>query len=583
METDIMQPLRYVIDLQSGLVQQPMRGQLMKGDKKANRVIVELTDGGDKAVLTGASATGSFIRPPDAAEIPLTGSVEGNSAIVVLDDACYAQEGYCEIAVKLTLGDVSRTVLSITGYVLGKGSGAYVDVSGAIPNIDDIIAQYAAMKEAVKQAQDAADAANEAASRAPYIGANSNWFVWNAATGKYVDSGVTAKGTKGDKGDPGTIENVTITSIAGLSEALNELLKKNTAQDTEISNKLGKTEQAADSQMLGGVAADQYALKTDIPEDMGGDADTLGGKAPEYYIQHRNLLHNSYFKNPLKQRNGESYTGSGYFVARWRTNFSGDTVEITSNGVKNTNKSGSAGWHFHQVHDKCEWMAGRFFTAGFYVNSYVGENWSVVISFRNSDDIETSSIGTPITERGLIVASAPAPEEIAYIRVGLYTVDGALDGDYVTVEWADFYEGEFSAENFPEHVQKDDAVELASCSRYFKEFKCPSDSYEITFNGYNTSDGKCVVFAVPFGMRSGGTPTVAFEGSITIRGVGGYLQSSSGGYSSVRMQAYGNAENEMGSVAIWKNDNTVFSGATANTPVQVNFRPGSRLTLSREL
>ena len=273
MATDIMQPLRYVIDLQSGLVQQPMRGQLMKGDKKANRVIVELKDGCNKADLTGVTATGSFIRPPDAAEIPLAGSVDGNSAIIVLDDACYAQDGYCEIAVKLTVGDVSRTILSITGYVLSKGSGAYVDVSGVIPSLDDVIAQYAEMKRVTQETQEAADKANNAASHAPYIGANSNWFIWNAATGEYVDSGVTAKGTKGDKGDPGTIENVTITSIDGLTEALNALKEKNTAQDTAIGNKLGKSEQAADSSKLGGVAASQYAKKSDL-EGVGG-ADPL--------------------------------------------------------------------------------------------------------------------------------------------------------------------------------------------------------------------------------------------------------------------------------------------------------------------
>ena len=223
MATDIMQPLRYVIDLQSGLVQQQMRGQLMKGDKKANRVIVELKDGGNKADLTGVTATGSFIRPPDAAEIPLAGSVDGNSAIIVLDDACYAQDGYCEIAVKLKVGDVSRTILSVTGYVLSKGSGAYVNVSGVIPSLDDVIEQYAEMKRVTQEAQEAANKANNAASHAPYIGENKNWFIWDATAGKYVDSGVSAKGVKGD---PGTIENVTITSINGLTEEL-DALKEN--------------------------------------------------------------------------------------------------------------------------------------------------------------------------------------------------------------------------------------------------------------------------------------------------------------------------------------------------------------------
>lgn len=55
--------------------------------------------------------------------------------------------------------------------------------------------------------------------RAPYI-AGGKWMVWDSGAGAYVDSGVPARGPKGD---PGTIENVTITSIDGLPEALDQL------------------------------------------------------------------------------------------------------------------------------------------------------------------------------------------------------------------------------------------------------------------------------------------------------------------------------------------------------------------------
>lgn len=204
MAIDIMQPIRFSIDLGSGLVQTPLRMQLMKGDKKANRVIVVLTDDGKEADLTGVTVSGSFIRPGDAAEIPLLGTVEGNRAIVVLDDACYAQEGYCEINVALTMNGVKRTIVSLTGYVLSKGSGAYVDVSGVIPSLDDIIAQYAEMRRVTEEAQEAASAATTAASKAPYVDpVSKNWMIWDASAGKYVDSGVTARGEPGPQGPPG--------------------------------------------------------------------------------------------------------------------------------------------------------------------------------------------------------------------------------------------------------------------------------------------------------------------------------------------------------------------------------------------
>ena len=40
------------------------------------------------------------------------------------------------------------------------------------------------------------------------------------------------------------------------------------------------------------------------------DAETLGGKAPEYYLQPRNLLDNSDFTNAVNQRSASSYSGN---------------------------------------------------------------------------------------------------------------------------------------------------------------------------------------------------------------------------------------------------------------------------------
>lgn len=162
----LQQPLKYSVDVKSGLVRMPMTSQLMKGDKKANRVIVEIKDGSEKVDLSGVTVTGSFIRPPDAAEIPLNGSVEDGEAIVVLDDACYAEDGYCEINVKLTIDGTTRTILALAGYVLSKGSGAYIDVGDVIPSLDDIIAQYDTMKRMTQDMQSAAEAANAAAQNA---------------------------------------------------------------------------------------------------------------------------------------------------------------------------------------------------------------------------------------------------------------------------------------------------------------------------------------------------------------------------------------------------------------------------------
>ena len=162
-DMDVMQKIAYTIDLRSGLVQRPLHSQLMKGDKSANCVVVKITNGEEQVDLSGVAADGGFIRSPDAAEILLKGTADGDLVTVVLDDACYAQEGYCEINVRLTKNGTTRTILSLTGYVLSRGSGAVVDIGGVVPNIDDLLAMGAVVSDAANRAVAAAAAAQEAA------------------------------------------------------------------------------------------------------------------------------------------------------------------------------------------------------------------------------------------------------------------------------------------------------------------------------------------------------------------------------------------------------------------------------------
>ena len=56
------------------------------------------------------------------------------------------------------------------------------------------------LDKAIDAALAAAAKALEAASKAPYIGENGNWFVWNAETGLYEDTGTRAGGLDGRDG-----------------------------------------------------------------------------------------------------------------------------------------------------------------------------------------------------------------------------------------------------------------------------------------------------------------------------------------------------------------------------------------------
>lgn len=59
------------------------------------------------------------------------------------------------------------------------------------------------VEDVARDAQMAAEAVEQIAGTAPYIGSNGNWYVYSKAVNGYVDSGVNSHGLKGDKGDPG--------------------------------------------------------------------------------------------------------------------------------------------------------------------------------------------------------------------------------------------------------------------------------------------------------------------------------------------------------------------------------------------
>lgn len=159
---DIAQAMRYQIDIKHGLVKQPMTGELMRGDKNANRIIVQLVDGDQSVQLDGVTVTGKFFRGGDGVNIPLEGEANGNEATVLLDEHCYAVDGYFEASVKLTAGSQTRTILTITGSVVSDGEGGILDIENVVPSVADIVAQYKRMQEVTAQTEAARDSAIDA-------------------------------------------------------------------------------------------------------------------------------------------------------------------------------------------------------------------------------------------------------------------------------------------------------------------------------------------------------------------------------------------------------------------------------------
>ncbi len=306
------------------------------------------------------------------------------------------------------------------------------------------------------------------------------------------------------------------------------------------------------------------------------DAAMLGGKLPKYYDRPSNLLDNSNFA--VNQRGKTSYTGTGYGLDRWRTNFSGDTVEVLAGGVTNTVASTTGGWHLHQIIDNGAELVGKSITAACNAAAITGALY-LQLSCRDSSDTEITNTYKKIAA-GTNVATMTVPSGTVYIRVGVYAYATSVTiGDNVTLEWAALYEGTYTAETLPSYVPKSRAAELAECQRYYKQYSATSSTYTLCLSGYFTSSGKDIVVGIPANMRI--RPTVTVNGAIAVRDANGYVVNLDG-YASPVCSASGTWEDDWASIYFQKNDGSVWGG-TNNTLCNVCLCANTVLQLNADL
>lgn len=231
-----------------------------------------------------------------------------------------------------------------------------------------------------------------------------------------------------------------------------------------------KTDTAPDSSKLSGVAASDYALKTDTAPD----SSKLGGKSPEYYIQPRNLLDNSDFRNPVNQRGKSEYSNVAYTytIDRWKTLGSG-SVTVADGYIVTTN---------HLVQFMPKHLNGIYTAAAKMLDG------TLLIA---SGAIDTLSIGDGNT------IQAGNDGEMSYFA--LRKVGSFL--------WAALYEGSYTAETLPPYVPKGYAAELAECQRYY----LPVSDYwnmgvVLTGTGY-------ICLNIPTNIKMRITPNVIISGA----------------------------------------------------------------------
>lgn len=211
-----------------------------------------------------------------------------------------------------------------------------------------------------------------------------------------------------------------------------------------------------------GKTSDSYLQKTGIA----ADSAKLGGKAPEYYLQPRNLLDNSYWKRIseiVNQRGQTSYSGQVYGIDRWYGRSYDQKTEVRGNDITVTATNVAYAGIKQKVCNIAE-LAGEAVTLAVYVYSTL----PVAVGFVDADDnavYETVDNGSG-TRIILCTCTVPsdATTDTFIPRILLRT---NAKNDYMRCYWAALYEGSYTAETLPPYVPKGYTVELAECQRYY--------------------------------------------------------------------------------------------------------------------
>ena len=207
-----------------------------------------------------------------------------------------------------------------------------------------------------------------------------------------------------------------------------------TADQIMKSDKTRRLEQAGlivadNSTSLGGVAAKDYALKTDTAPDSA----KLGGRAPEYYTNPRNLLDNSDFRNPVNQRGQTSYIGSDqgqYTIDRWKI-WNKETLNVNDGYIEIIGRAYQY-YPLNTFKNTVHTFAAKKFDGTIITTTFNPNQESI-------QDIYGNLLGSD----------------------GWSTIIGLTNGQYV---WAALYEGSYTADTLPPYVPKGYAAELAACN-----------------------------------------------------------------------------------------------------------------------
>ena len=186
------------------------------------------------------------------------------------------------------------------------------------------------------------------------------------------------------------------------------------------------------------------------------DSSKLGGKAPEYYLQPRNLLDNSDFTRFIAQAGIMGTHGAvPYAGDRWRMNGGPVTGVANAYGDGYTDITLQTDSRFEQVVAGIDKYYGQPMTAALWLKNGSVIVGSAIVNAPTEDYLTPISVGNDNTHIYLQATTGDA-------RVYIFII--VTYGNTETVVAAALLPGSYTADTLPPYVPKGYAAELAACN-----------------------------------------------------------------------------------------------------------------------
>lgn len=516
--------INQTIDVQQENTPKVYEQALEYGDKNAHTWRVVLKEGGKKPDMTGLTAMLTFKRAAGPAEIeqdptlriatveyPAVVDAANGVAWCTFKAACYGGVGNAVATMKLMDSETVLTSAVMIMTIQRNTSDAVIDPTNMLPSVDELLAQIGAMKTATDAANEAAQeaqrVADEVAGRAPYIGDNGRWYVWNDGLGAYADSGVSATGPTGAAGADGADGADGIDGQTPYIGSNGNWWIGNTDTGTAAQGPAGENGTGSGTVTGVKIGDETYAPDTSGVVDMSGmtapDANQLNGKDAKYYIQPRNLLDNSDFG--IAQVGYNAYHGTYLYLAdRWIASHPG-SVTLTKHEDYVTLATAENYQYAYQLVNVSALTADTYTfafkqrsTAASQIRVHgVKADGTLVVA------VEKYYNGTGDWITMLVNFNRTDVSDCEKIRCIIYNFN-AGSADYKEPV---LYPGIYTADNLPPYVAPDPVVELAKCQRYC--YPIPTNYSAFAYPGYTIDDNKArITVQTPVPMQE--TPSLFF-------------------------------------------------------------------------